>query len=71
MKKATIKDVAEFAGVSIKTVSRVANCEPNVRATTRQRVIVAIEALAYQPDEHARQMGFKRGGAHNRQNVAV
>ncbi|MGD8965311.1 MAG: LacI family DNA-binding transcriptional regulator, partial [Gammaproteobacteria bacterium] len=31
MAKPTIDDVAELAGVSIKTVSRVMNREPNVR----------------------------------------
>ncbi len=60
MSRATISDVAELAGVSIKTVSRVTNCQPNVRPATRHRVIVAIEALHYQPDEHARQMAFRR-----------
>ena len=35
MPKATIDDVAELAGVSIKTVSRVVNREPNVREQTR------------------------------------
>lgn len=62
MKRATIMDVAELAGVSTKTVSRVTNCEPHVRASTRHRVIVAIEALHYQPDENARQMAFRRAG---------
>ncbi|MDX1410258.1 MAG: LacI family DNA-binding transcriptional regulator, partial [Saprospiraceae bacterium] len=37
-KKPTIQDVAEQAKVSIKTVSRVLNLEPNVRASTRERV---------------------------------
>ena len=34
MPKATIDDVARLAGVSIKTVSRVVNREPNVREST-------------------------------------
>ena len=60
MKKATISDVAKLAGVSIKTVSRVANGEANVRDDTRRKVDRAIEALDYQPDEHARQLAARR-----------
>ena len=45
MTKATIDDVAELAGVSIKTVSRVVNREPNVRESTRDRVELAIAEL--------------------------
>ncbi len=59
--RATITDVARLAGVSIKTVSRVANSEPNVRDETRRRVRVAIEQLNYRPDEHARQLAARRG----------
>ncbi len=60
MAKATIYDVAQLAGVSIKTVSRVANNERYVRDETRQRVRVAIAQLDYQPDERARQLGAMR-----------
>jgi LacI family transcriptional regulator len=44
---ATIKDVAEAAGVSFKTVSRVINNEPNVRDEVRQRVLRAIDKVDY------------------------
>lgn len=54
MSKATIDDVAELAGVSIKTVSRVVNNEPNVRAATREKVEAAITALSYRPNLSAR-----------------
>jgi LacI family transcriptional regulator len=54
MSKATIDDVAELAGVSIKTVSRVVNNEPNVRAATREKVEAAIAALSYRPNLSAR-----------------
>ena len=60
MLKATIFDVADLAGVSIKTVSRVVNSEPNVRPTTRKRVVEAIKRLKYSPNEFARQMGSRR-----------
>ncbi len=36
-KRATIHDVARLAGVSIKTVSRVYNDEPNVREAIREK----------------------------------
>ena len=58
--KATIFDVADLAGVSIKTVSRVVNSEPNVRATTQQRVVEAIKRLQYTPNEAARRMRASR-----------
>lgn len=56
MSKATIDDVAELAGVSIKTVSRVVNKEPNVRAATREKVETAIAALNYRPNLSARSL---------------
>ena len=54
--KATINDVAKQAGVSIKTVSRVMNNEPSVRAPTREKVMAAVEALDYQPNLAARNL---------------
>jgi len=56
MRKATINDVAEYAGVSIKTVSRVVNNEPNVRETTREKVTAAIAKLKYRPNLSARNL---------------
>ena len=56
MPKATIFDVAELAGVSIKTVSRVVNREPNVRASTKERVEKAVAKLNYRPDQSARNL---------------
>jgi LacI family transcriptional regulator len=58
--KSTIFDVAERAGVSIKTVSRVVNREPNVRESTRERVEQAITALNYRPDQSARNLASHR-----------
>lgn len=55
-----IDDVAARAGVSIKTVSRVLNDEPNVRAETRARVKEAVAALNYQPDFSARSLAGRR-----------
>lgn len=56
MPKPTIDDVAELAGVSIKTVSRVVNREPNVREQTRVKVEEAIETLSYRPNLAARSL---------------
>jgi LacI family transcriptional regulator len=56
MPKATIDDVAKLAGVSIKTVSRVVNREPNVRESTREKVEKAIAELRYQPNQAARNL---------------
>ena len=58
--RATIDDVAKAAGVSIKTVSRVVNNEPNVRAATRERVEQAIEKLDYRPNTAARRLAGNR-----------
>ncbi len=60
MSRVTIDDVAREAGVSIKTVSRVVNTEPNVKESTRQRVADAIEALNYRPNTSARSLASNR-----------
>jgi LacI family transcriptional regulator len=57
---ATIHDVADRAGVSIKTVSRVLNKEPNVRIETREKVLAAAEALRYRPSVSARSLAGSR-----------
>lgn len=56
----TIVDVAELAGVSIKTVSRVLNHEANVREETRARVFSAVEKLGYRPNISARALAGRR-----------
>jgi len=58
--KTTITDVAKQAGVSMKTVSRVLNNEPNVAKTTRERVLSAAEALQYRPNLAARGLASSR-----------
>jgi LacI family transcriptional regulator len=65
MKKArepnhTIEDVARQAGVSIKTVSRVLNSEPNVRQATRDKVLATAQALGYAPNISARRLAARR-----------
>jgi DNA-binding LacI/PurR family transcriptional regulator len=53
-------DVAERAGVSIMTVSRVLNRHPSVTAETRRRVERAIERLGYRPNSAARTLATGR-----------
>lgn len=60
MPKATIHDVARAAGVSIKTVSRVINHEPNVRESTRTKVSEVIAKLDYRPNQSARSLKSRR-----------
>ena len=52
--KSTITDVAKQAGVSMKTVSRVLNNEPNVAKKTRERVLEVAKELRYSPNLAAR-----------------
>ncbi|MFN2628175.1 MAG: LacI family DNA-binding transcriptional regulator [Gaiellaceae bacterium] len=49
-------DVAEVAGVSLKTVSRVVNGEPRVTPATAERVRGAIARLGYRRNEAARSL---------------
>jgi LacI family transcriptional regulator len=56
----TIDDVAQRAGVSIKTVSRVFNREPNVRQATRDKVFAVARTLGYAPNISARRLAARR-----------
>lgn len=51
---ATIKDVANLAGTSTATVSRVINDSPKVTEKVRKRVRAAIEELGYTPNPAGR-----------------
>lgn len=55
-RRATIKDVAAAAAVSVVTVSRVVNTPDLVQADTRERVTVAMRALGYSLNLAARSM---------------
>jgi len=55
-KSITIKQVAEEAGVSKQTVSRVLNDRPDVASETRQRVQEVIDRLRYRPSNLARKL---------------
>jgi LacI family transcriptional regulator len=51
-----IKDVAERASVSVATVSRVLNADPNVDPEYRKRVRAAVAELGYRPNRLARNL---------------
>jgi LacI family transcriptional regulator len=53
-------DVAQHAQVSMKTVSRVLNDEPNVVPAMRERVMASVKALDYRPNLHARSLARAR-----------
>lgn len=56
-KKVTIKDVAKYSGVSITTVSQILNGKRDCfSAKTIEKVLLAKEKLAYQPDYVAQRM---------------
>ena len=59
-KRVTIKHVAQEAGVSTQTVSRVLNDRPDVAPETRQRVKEIIDRLGYQPSALARSLIHQR-----------
>lgn len=60
-KRVTITDVAQEAGVSKQTVSRVINERPDVASQTRTRILEVINQLGYRPDPIARSM---KGNTH-------
>ncbi len=53
---ATLRDVANLAGVSAKTVSRVVNHQGEISEATRQRVQATIDQLEYRPNVLARSL---------------
>ncbi len=56
----TLHDVAEQAGVSYQTVSRVINKHPNVSPDTRERVQQVIDQLGYRPNKVAKSLVAKQ-----------
>ncbi|MCD0447045.1 LacI family transcriptional regulator [Glycomyces sp. A-F 0318] len=60
--RVTMREVAERAGVSVKTVSRVVNEEPHIRPETRAQVRAAIADLGWTPNASARTLRTGRTG---------
>ena len=58
----TRREVAEAAGVSMRTVSNVVNGFAHVAPDTRERVLKAVQELHYRPSEVARSLRVGRSG---------
>lgn len=56
----TIKEVADYAGVAISTVSKVLNNYPNISEETKKKVRKAIDELHYVPNTIAAALSSKR-----------
>ncbi|MFP3467720.1 LacI family DNA-binding transcriptional regulator, partial [Leifsonia sp. SIMBA_070] len=59
----TISDVAQVAGVSYQTVSRVLNNAPDVNAATRERIQQIIKDLGYRRSRTATALSTNRSTA--------
>lgn len=59
-KTVTISTVAKEAGVSMATVSRVVNGNPNVKPATRKKVLEVIDRLDYRPNAVAQGLASKK-----------
>jgi len=60
MPNITMQMIADMAGVSLKTVSRVVNREKGVRKETRERVEALIRETEYEPNPSARGLASAR-----------
>ena len=60
VKKITLKQVAETLGVSMMTVSRALNNNPNVDKHTKERVIKKVHELGYSPNHIAKSLVQKK-----------
>ncbi len=60
--RATIRDIADLAGVSIATVSRVLNDRPDVAPETRESVLQVVRAQGFSTNRGARGLSSGRTG---------
>jgi LacI family transcriptional regulator len=58
-RRVTLRDVAAAAGVSVATVSRALNDDPQISVATRERVTATAEVLGYLPDLAARSLAVR------------
>lgn len=56
----TMKRIAQELGVSVTTISKVLNDQPDIGQATRARVLAKIEALGYRPNAVARSLSLRR-----------
>ncbi|WP_236030398.1 LacI family DNA-binding transcriptional regulator [Paractinoplanes lichenicola] len=62
MERVTLRDVARLAGVSVATASKALNGQPQVRASTRERVMQAASQLDFSPNTLAQGLITQRTG---------
>ncbi len=60
MTPTTMKRIAAELGVSITTVSKVLNRQPDIGAATRARVLAKVKELGYRPNAVARSLTLRR-----------
>jgi LacI family transcriptional regulator len=60
MTPTTMKRIAAELGVSVTTVSKVLNDQPDIGAATRARVLAKVEELGYRPNAVARSLSLRR-----------
>jgi DNA-binding LacI/PurR family transcriptional regulator len=60
--RATIRDIADLAGVSIATVSRVLNDRPDVAPGTRETVMQVVREHGFSTNRGARALSSGRSG---------
>src|SRR5262245_29778594 len=60
MTPTTMKRIAEELGVSITTISKVLNEQPDIGAATRARVLAKVDELGYRPNAVARSLTLRR-----------
>jgi LacI family transcriptional regulator len=60
--KLTLKQIAELAGISRSTASRVLNQHPGVRPEVRERVLQVMREHGFRPDPAARTLASRRAG---------
>ena len=60
MSRVKLKDIADKAGVSLMTVSRVMNNDPKVGAKTRDKITAIAQELKYSPNVAARRLSSSK-----------
>jgi DNA-binding LacI/PurR family transcriptional regulator len=59
-KSLTMKDIADFVGVSVATVSLAIKNDPRIKEKTRRRVLASVKDLDYRVNENARRLSQKK-----------
>ncbi len=67
----TLKQVAELAGISRSTASRVLNRHPGVRPEVRERVLRVMREHGFRPDPAARSLASRRTGTIDAEHAAA